>query len=67
MNWILCQAKGLLSMILSLPETWDYNISGLTSICKEGENALRSTIKELEEAVYIRRFQERDKVSKFYC
>ena len=36
------KSKGLLSMILSLPEEWNYTTRGLASICKEGVDALRS-------------------------
>lgn len=51
------KAKGLLSFMLSLTETWDYSISGLAAVCKEGKDAIRSTIQELEEARYIVRRQ----------
>lgn len=49
------KAKGLLSVILSLPEGWDYSLEGLTTICKEGISAVRSAVKELEELGYIER------------
>ena len=35
------KAKGLLSIILSLPENWDYSVHGLSYICKEGADAIR--------------------------
>lgn len=35
------KSKGLLSMILSLPEEWNYTTRGLASICKEGVGAQR--------------------------
>ena len=41
------KAKGLLSQMLSLPEDWDYTLSGLASINKEGKDAIRSAVKEL--------------------
>ena len=47
------KAKGLLSMILSLPEEWNYTTRGLASICKEGVDAIGSALKELETAGYI--------------
>lgn len=47
------KAKGLLSMMLSLPETWNYTTRGLAAICKEGVDAIGSTIRELEAAGYI--------------
>ena len=46
---------GLLSKILSLPEDWDYSVRGLTSICKEGKDAVAAALKELEDAGYIER------------
>lgn len=33
------KAKGLLSVMLSLPDNWDYSIAGLVAICKENENS----------------------------
>ena len=53
------KAKGLLSMILSLPADWDLTINGLTKICKEGKRALNSTAAELIVAGYITREQVR--------
>lgn len=47
------KAKGLLSLILSLPDTWDYSIAGLSSICKESTPTIRSTLKELEYLGYL--------------
>ena len=47
------KAKGLLSLMLSLPENWNYSIQGLVSICKENETAIRSCLKELQEFGYI--------------
>ena len=48
------KAKGLLSLMLSLPNNWDYSISGLVSICKENETAIKSTLKELKEFGYLK-------------
>ena len=53
------KAKGLLSMFLSFPEDWNYSTRGLAKICKEGVDAIGSTIKELEKAGYIVRRQVR--------
>ena len=44
------KAKGLLSMMLSLPDDWDYSIKGIVSISKEnGEKANKNNINELKE------------------
>ena len=53
------KAKGLLTMMLSLPDTWNYTTRGLAAICKEGVDAIRSGIQELEKAGYIVRHQLR--------
>lgn len=47
------KAKGLLSLMFSLPDNWNYSIAGLCSICKENETAIKSTIKELKQYEYI--------------
>lgn len=53
------KAKGLLSMMLSLPDEWNYNTRGLAAICKEGVDAISTAIRELEKAGYIIRRQLR--------
>lgn len=59
------KAKGLLSIVLSLPDEWDYSISGLVAICKEEKTAIQSTIKELEENRYLTRRRIQDERGKF--
>lgn len=46
-------AKGLLSVILSLPPDWNYSIHGLASINKEGDKAIKSALDELREHGYV--------------
>ena len=48
------KAKGLLSLMLSLPDEWDYSISGLCAICVESESAVNSALKELKKRGYLR-------------
>ena len=55
------KSKGLLSMMLSLPEDWDYTTRGLAKICKEGVDAIGGALRELEAAGYIVRHQMRDR------
>ena len=55
------KAKGLLSMMLSLPEDWNYTTRGLAKICKEGVDAIGAALRELERTGYIVRYQKRDK------
>ena len=47
------KAKGLLSVMFSLPDTWNYSIPGLCSILKKNETAVKSTIKELKQTGYL--------------
>ena len=47
------KAKGLLSLMLSLPDDWDYSIAGLCSICKEETRAIESALAELKKFGYL--------------
>ena len=58
------KAKGLLSLMLSLPENWDYTLKGLSCICRENVDAIRTAVWELEKAGYITRRQGRDEKGK---
>jgi len=53
------RAKGLLCQMLSLPPDWDFSIAGLASINREGIDAVRSAMRELEAAGYVARRQRR--------
>ena len=54
------KAKGLLSLMLSLPEDWDYTTKGLAAICRDGVDSICATVRELENAGYIKRRRVRD-------
>ena len=58
---ISLKAKGLLSVILSLPEDWNYTTRGLAAICKEGVDSIGAALRELESAGYLIRHRLRDK------
>lgn len=47
------KAKGLLSMMLSLPDEWHYSVKGLKGICKESVNTINGILNELEENNYL--------------
>lgn len=49
------KAKGLLSIMLSLPDGWNFSISGLSTLSSDGESAVRATLKELENNGYLKR------------
>lgn len=55
------KAKGLLSLILSLPEDWNYTTRGLAAICKEGVDSIGAALRELESAGYLTRRRLRDR------
>ena len=61
------KAKGLLTLMLSLPEDWDYSVEGLSAICKENRTAIQSALKELEECRYLKRTKERNRKGQFDC
>ena len=42
------KAKGLLSLMLSLPEDWDYTTKGLSMICKDGVDSIRYSLYEMQ-------------------
>lgn len=48
------KSKGLLSLMLSLPENWDYSIAGLVAICKENETSIKSALDELKQFGYLK-------------
>ena len=49
------KAKGLLSLMLSLPEDWDYTTKGLAHICRDGVDSITTALKELERHGYLTR------------
>lgn len=49
------KAKGLLSLMLSLPDDWNYSISGLVTLSKDGKDSVMSALAELEEFGYLTR------------
>lgn len=59
------KAKGLLSLILSLPPEWNYSLTGLCAICKESQTAMRSALKELENHNYLVRNRRKNSLGHF--
>ncbi len=60
------KAKGLLSLMLSLPDSWDFSLMGLTSICVESRDAIRKIINELKINKYLKVVENRDENGRFY-
>lgn len=59
------KAKGLLSLMLSLPDDWDYTLRGLAAINKESINTISGIVNELIEHGYIIRQQIRGNAGRF--
>jgi hypothetical protein len=55
------KAKGLLSLMLSLPEEWDYSVRGLAALSKDGKDSVMNTLTELESFGYLKRTKIYDK------
>ena len=49
------KAKGLMSLILSLPDKWELSVNGLVAIVKESKNTVYSILKELNKLGYVER------------
>lgn len=59
------KSKGLLTMMLSLPDNWDYSINGLVAICKEGKDGVRSALDELKMNGYLIISKERESSGRY--
>ena len=61
------KAKGMLTLMLSLPEDWDMTLKGLVALSNDGIDSVRSTIKELEEHGYLSRSRGRNARGLMLC
>lgn len=59
------KARGLLSTILSLPDDWEYSVSGLSTICRENRDTIGAILKELEDVGYVERSGQQREGGKF--
>lgn len=59
------KAKGLLSLMLSLPEGWDYSANGLTALSKDGKDSVKAALVELEKFGYLKRTRTADANGRF--
>ena len=59
------KAKGLLSLMLSLPEDWNYSVSGLVKLSKDGKDSVMSALAELEKFGYLVRYRTTDQMGRF--
>ncbi|MBR4407269.1 MAG: helix-turn-helix domain-containing protein [Clostridia bacterium] len=59
------KAKGLLSLMLSLPDTWNYSVAGLVSLSKDGKDGVMSALAELEKFGYLTRKRVQNEKGQF--
>lgn len=59
------KAKGLLSLMLSLPDGWDYSVMGLVALSKDGKDSVLSALKELKEFGYVKVTKITDEKGRF--
>ena len=59
------KAKGLLSLMLSLPDSWDYSITGLVKLSKDGKDSVMTALAELEKFGYLTRAQMTNEKGQF--
>lgn len=59
------KSKGLLSLMLSLPETWNYSVAGLVSLSKDGKDGVMSALGELEKFGYLSRKRVQNEKGQF--
>ena len=59
------KAKGLLTLMLSLPEDWDYSMNGLVAIVKEEITAVKTALHELEKLKYLKRTKFNNEKGRF--
>lgn len=48
------KAKGLLSLMFSLPRNWHFTEKNLKKLCSDGLSGVRSAVQELKESKYLR-------------
>ena len=53
-NNLSLKAKGFLTVIMALPDDWDFSIKGICSVLKEGKTAIYGVIQELKENHYCK-------------
>lgn len=59
------KAKGLLTILYTLPEKWEYNMKGLSTVTGLSEKIIRNVLKELELLGYVERVKTQDKKGRF--
>lgn len=55
------KAKGLLALVISLKDDWQFNIEGLSKLSSDKKYSVETALKELEKYGYLKREKIRDK------
>ena len=59
------KAKGLLSLMLALPDGWACSVSGLVELSSDGRESVTTALKELERFGYLKRERQMTEDGKF--
>lgn len=59
------KGKGLLTIMFSLSDDWNYNTKGLCTLANCGEKQIKNTLKELENAGYLEIIKDRNNLGRF--
>ena len=49
------KAKGVYSLLLSLPDNWEFSVKALTKLARDGKDSIASALRELEDACLLKR------------
>ena len=61
------ESRGLLALMISLPDDWEYTVSGLAIKAGCGRDKVRRLLRELQAVGYLIREQSHDRGGKFSC
>lgn len=64
-NRLSLKTRAILAIMVSLPDDWDYTVSGLAAICGVGKDAVRTSLFELESCGYLTRAQRHNEAGHF--
>lgn len=59
------KAMGILSLMLSLPDNWDYSVAGLAAIVSDGRDSINKALSELEKYGYLERVRVTNEKGQF--
>lgn len=54
------KAKGVYSLLLSLPDNWEFSVKALSDLCVDGKSSITTALKELEDVFLLKRIIKTD-------